>query len=51
MKRNLLRAVLALVLFGCGILVGAYVNEWMYIESCFDSGGAWDYARYNCRYK
>ena len=41
---------LAVAIFASGAFVGNYVADWLYIDSCLDRGGKWNYAHENCEY-
>jgi hypothetical protein len=35
--------------FMVGAVTGVYVDSWLDIDTCLDSGGAWDYVQEYCR--
>lgn len=45
------RALIALGVFTVGMFAGAWLDDWLDIDTCLDRGGAWDYQRDACRYE
>jgi|GEM_PF-1489402 len=44
------RAFFASVIFVAGMFAGAWLDDWLDVDTCLDRGGAWDYQRDTCRY-
>ena len=49
MKHFLKKGILFTSIFLSGGVVGGYVDNWLDIDTCLDSGGAWNYAQEYCQ--
>ena len=49
-KGKVLFALAALLLVGAAAFAFPYVRDFLAIDSCLDSGGAWDYAAKVCQH-
>ena len=49
MKRFLKQLILLVTVFAGGAVAGVYVDDWLDIDTCLDSGGTWNYAQKYCR--
>jgi hypothetical protein len=46
-----MRAVIAPAILFASMFAGAWIDDWLDIDTCLDRGGAWDYQRDTCRYE